>query len=126
MTVSLAEAVDGFLEHKRSAGRKYHGEEAELRLLVRFATNRQVVGQNQLTPAVFDDFLASRSWFQPRSFNHLRGVVVCLLDWAVSQGPLETSPMHTSRRRGNGGLGGLTRMTARGDRCGAHLDGGPA
>jgi integrase len=99
MTVSVAEAVEGFLEHKRAIGRKYHSEEAELRLLVRFANARRVVHLNRLTPAVLEDFLASRPRIQPRSFNHLRGVVVCLMNWAVSQGLLETSPLNTTRRR---------------------------
>lgn len=99
MTVSVAEAVDGFLSHKRAIGRKYHSEEAELRLLVRFADDRHIVRLNRLTPAVLEEFLASRPRLQPRSFNHLRGVVGCLLDWAVSQGLLETSPLQATRRR---------------------------
>src|ERR1700744_797263 len=99
MTVSLSETVEGFLERKRAIGRKYHSEEAELRLLVRFANDRRVVRLNRLTPVVVDEFLASRPRFQARSFNHLRGVVGCLLDWAVSQGLLESSPLHATRRR---------------------------
>jgi integrase len=99
MTVTVAEAVAGFLEHKRAIGRKYQGEEAELRLLVRFARERRIVRLDRLTPAVLDDFLASRPRLQPRSFNHLRGVVVCLLDWAVGQGLLKSSSMRTTRRR---------------------------
>ena len=42
---------------------------------------------DELTPALLDDFLASRPRPQPRSFNHLLGVVGCLLDWAVTQEP---------------------------------------
>jgi integrase len=99
MSVSVAEAVDGFLEHKRAIGRKYHSEAAELRLLVRFTAQRRVVRLDRITPAVLDEFLASRPRLQPRSFNHLRGVVVCLLDWAVAQGLLETSPLRSTRRR---------------------------
>lgn len=99
MTVSVADTVEGFLVHKRAIGRKYLSEEAELRLLVQFADDRRIIRLSRLTPAVLDDFLASRPRFQPRSFNHLRGVVVCLLEWAVSQGLLKTSPLHTTRRR---------------------------
>jgi hypothetical protein len=99
MTATVAEAVAGFLEHKRTIGRKYHSEEAELRLLMRFTRERRTARLDRLTPAVLDDFLASRPRSQPRSFNHLRGVVVCLLDWAVGQGLLRTAPMCTTRRR---------------------------
>jgi integrase len=99
MTVSVAQAVDGFLEHKRAIGREYHSEEAELRLLVRFADDRRIARLDRLTPAVLDDFLASRPRLQPRSFNHLRGVIVCLLAWAVSQGLLNASLPCTTRRR---------------------------
>jgi integrase len=99
MTVTVADAVAGFLAHKRAIARKYHSEEAELRLLVRFARERRIVRLDRLTPAVLDEFLASRPRSQPRSFNHLRGVVACLLDWAVGQGLLKTSPMRTTRRR---------------------------
>jgi integrase len=98
MTVLLADAVEGFLEHKRAIGRKYHSEQAELRLLLRFAEQRRIVRLDRLTPAVVDDFLASRPRSRPRSFNHLRGVVASLSDWAVSQGLLTRSPLRTTRR----------------------------
>ncbi len=54
---------------------------------------------DQLTPALLDDFLASRPRSRPRSFNHLLGVVGCLLDWAVSQQLLDVSPLRARRRR---------------------------
>ena len=37
MTQSLGPVVQDFLVHKRAIGRKYHSEERELRLLVRYA-----------------------------------------------------------------------------------------
>jgi len=96
---SIESVVERFLEHKRAHGRKYLSEQAELRLLVRFAAERGAVGIGELTPAMLDDFLASRPRSRPRSFNHLLGVVGCLLDWAVSQRLLEASPLRARRRR---------------------------
>jgi len=99
MTEPLADAVERFLEHKRAVGRKYNSEEAELRLLVRFADERRTTRLDELTPVVLEDFLASRPRSRPRSFNHLLGAVACLLEWAVNQGLLAASPLHTRRRR---------------------------
>lgn len=92
-------AVKRFLEHKRSLGRKYQSEENELRLFLRFLEQRGRMALDEITPALLEDFLASRPRSRPRSFNHLRGVVACMLDWAVSQQLLEESPLRTRRRR---------------------------
>ena len=100
MSAECIELVVGrFLEHKRALGRKYVSEEHELRLLVRFAAAQEIARLDQLTSAVLDDFLGSRPRERPRSFNHLLGVVGCLLDWAVSQQQLMVSPLKTRRRR---------------------------
>jgi integrase len=99
MTGTLETAVAGFLTHKRAIGRKYHSEEAELRLLVRFARDHGTDRLDHLTPALIDDFLASRPRARPRSFNHLRGVVSGLLQWAVTSELIPASPMNTRRRR---------------------------
>ena len=100
MTENLSCVVEQFLAHKRTLGRKYLSEEAELRLLVRFAEQHHVDRLDQLTAALLDDFLASRPRSRPRSFNHLLGVVRGLLDWAVTYELLQSSPLHTRRRRG--------------------------
>jgi integrase len=96
---SLEVAVDRFIEHKRAHGRKYLSEQAELRLLLRFAAEQGVLRLDELTPALLDYFLGSRPRSRPRSFNHLLGVVGCLLDWAVSQQLLNVSPLRARRRR---------------------------
>jgi integrase len=98
-TESIELAVDRFLAHKRAHGRKYHSEQAELRLLVRFAAERGVTWLHDLTPARLNEFLGSRPRSRPRSFNHLLGVVGCLLDWAISHQLLEVSPLRARRRR---------------------------
>ena len=96
---SIELAVERFLVHKRSLGRKYLSEQAELRLFVVFAQDEGVVWLDELTPALLDDFLGSRPRSRPRSFNHLLGVISCLLDWAVSQQLLVVSPLRARRRR---------------------------
>jgi integrase len=103
MTATLETAVAGFIEHKRAIGRKYHSEEAELALLVRFAREHGAGRLEDLTPALVDDFLASRPRARPRSFNHLRGVVSGLLQWAVINELIETAPLTTRRRRTSSG-----------------------
>jgi integrase len=99
MTETIASAVERFIAHKRAHGRKYHSEARELVLLVRFAAEHQVSCLDGLTPALLEDFLASRPRSHPRGFNHLLGVVRCLLDWAVTWGLLEASPLQARRRR---------------------------
>jgi len=99
MTETIAGAVERFIAHKRAHGRKYHSEARELAVLVRFAAEHQVSCLSELTPALLEDFLASRPRPHPRSFNHLLGVVRCLLDWAVTWGLLEASPLQARRHR---------------------------
>ena len=82
---NLQQTVDRFLAHKRAHGRKYHSEEKELRLLVAFATEHDAPRLSDLTPALLEQFLGSRARSRPKSFNHLRNAVGCLMDWAVSQ-----------------------------------------
>src|ERR1700674_5803858 len=96
---SIELAVERFLVHKRALGRKYLSEQAELRLLVAFANEHGVLWLDELTPALLDDFLGSRPRSRPRSFNHLLGVVRGLLDWAVTYELVQSSPLHTRRRR---------------------------
>jgi integrase len=101
--MTLESAVAGFLAHKRAIGRKYHSEEAELRLLVRFAGEHGAGRLEDLTPALVDDFLASRPRARPRSFNHLRGVVSGMLQWAITNELIQTSPLTARRRRAGPG-----------------------
>jgi len=96
---TLVSIVERFIAHRRALGRKYHSEEAELRLLLRFAEERSVRRLDQFSPALLDEFLASRPRSRPRSFNHLVGVVACLMEWAVAQDLLAASPLRARRRR---------------------------
>jgi integrase len=89
--LSVEDAVGRFLAHKRALGRKYLSEERELRLLSRFAAGRNA-GLGDLTPALMEEFLASRPRSRPRSFNHLLGTAGGLLRWAAAQELIETAP----------------------------------
>lgn len=99
MTDELAGVVERFLGHKKALGRKYHSEQQELRLLVRFAIQLGISRLDELTPSLLEDFLGSRPRHRPRSFNHLLGAVSCFLDWAVSNELMAASPLRTTRRR---------------------------
>ena len=99
MSDSLESAVEGFLAHKRALGRKYDSEQHELRLLVRFASERRISCLTDFTPALLEDFLASRPRSRPRSFNHLLGAVRGLLDWAVTHELVCSSPLQARPRR---------------------------
>jgi integrase len=99
MKDNLTDAVADFLAHKRALGRKYQTEEATLRLLLAFADQHGIRRLAQLTPALLDEFVCSRPRTRPRSFNHLIGVLGCLLDWAVTQQRLTVSPLRCRRRR---------------------------
>lgn len=99
MSESLASVIQAFLTHRRALGRKYHGEEAELRLLQRFADERRLTTLDQLSSVLLEEFLATRPRSRPRSYNHLLGVIAGLLDWAVAQQLLAASPLRAQRRR---------------------------
>jgi integrase len=99
MTQTLRSATAGFLAHKRALGRKYHNEEATLRLLVAFADDHGIERLDQLDAEFLDAFAASRPRPRPRSFNQLVGIVGCFLDWTVAQQLLAVSPLRTTRRR---------------------------
>jgi integrase len=90
--ISVEDAVSRFLAHKRALGRKYDSEERELRLLSRFAAGKNA-GLGDLTPALMEEFLASRPRLRPRSFNHLLGTAGGLFRWAVAQEVIETAPV---------------------------------
>ena len=96
---TIEEVAGRFVAHKRALGRKYNSAQSELRLLVRFCGERGVIGIGQLTPALLEEFLASRPRTRPKGFNHLLGVVRCMLDWAVAQQLIEVSPLRARRRR---------------------------
>lgn len=99
MSDTIACAVADFVAHKRALGRVYRTEEATLCLLVDFAAVHGIGDLHELTGPQLDDFVASRPRARARSFNHLVGILGCFLDWAVTQGRLDTSPQQRVHRR---------------------------
>ena len=72
LATDLAAAVADFLAHKRALGRKYHTEEATLRLLLAFADRRaSLTWTGYPRPARRVRRLPART--RARSFNHLVG-----------------------------------------------------
>ena len=95
MNDNLAAAVDDFLAHKRALGRKYLTEEADPAPAA--ALRRRSMASStcdQLTPALLDEFVASRPRSRPRSFNHLSGSSA-----ASSTGPSPSSACRSSPLR---------------------------
>ncbi|MGH3198585.1 MAG: hypothetical protein ACRDNT_22305, partial [Streptosporangiaceae bacterium] len=100
--ISVEDAVSRFLAHKRALGRKYLSEERELKLLSRFAAERNA-GLGDLTPGLLQEFLGARPRSRPRSFNHLLGVTGGLFRWAVAQELLESAPVLPRPRKASSG-----------------------
>lgn len=98
----LADGIVQFLAHKRALGRRFHVEEATLRLLDRFLSEHHVTTIAALTPDLIDAFLASRPRARPRSYNHLRGTLARCFDWMVAHRKLAASPLHAPPRRVTG------------------------
>jgi integrase len=81
----LGPHIDAYLVAKRALGMRFAIEERTLRLLDRFAAGKRLVTIAEVTPAVVDEFLASRPRRSARSYNHLQGTVRRLLDWMSIQ-----------------------------------------
>jgi len=95
----LAAEIKSFLEHKRALGRRFWTEESALRLLDRYLADQGVTHITGVTQELLELFLASRPRSQPRSYNHLLGVVCRLFDWLGRQAILCNSALHLRRRR---------------------------
>jgi len=95
----IASEMRAFIDAKRALGRRYVTEEKALRLFDTFLAQGAVVRPADITPALIDSFLASRSYRRARSYNMLLGVIRCLFDWLVRQDRLQRSPVRTKPRR---------------------------
>jgi site-specific recombinase XerD len=98
----LAGSIELFLSSKRALGRRFEVEEKTLYLLDRYVMEHHIRAVREITPQFIDDFLASRSYRRPRSFNHLLGTVRRLFDWLVDHGSLTCSPVQARPRRQTG------------------------
>ena len=79
----LAGHIEQFLATKRALGCKFATEDRMLRLFDRFLVEQHIDSLEGMTGAYLEQFLASRGRVNPRSFNHLLGVVRRLFDWIV-------------------------------------------
>jgi integrase len=95
----LGPAISAFIAHKRALGRRYENEERTLRLFDRYLAAAGVGELAAISPALVEAFLASRPRSQPRSYNHLRGVLARLFAWLVEQQILAASPLRVGPRR---------------------------
>jgi site-specific recombinase XerD len=95
----LAEHIERYLATKRALGCKFASEDRMLRLLDRFLMTQRIAGIDEITGECLEQFLASRERVNPRSYNHLLGVVRRLFDWIVSQQIIPASPLRAQPRR---------------------------
>jgi integrase len=100
----LAEDIEAYLRYKRAIARKFHAEEMALRLLDRYLVEYQISDMAAISPELIENFLASRPRKQPRSYNHLLGVIRCFFNWLVLQDRLSCSPVQTRPRRATASL----------------------
>lgn len=92
----LAAHIEQYLTTKRALGCKLACED---RMLDRFLVEQDIGSLDAITGACLEQFLASRGRINPRSYNHLLGVVRRLFDWIVSQQVLSVSPLQVRPRR---------------------------
>jgi site-specific recombinase XerD len=95
----MASEMRAFVDAKRALDRRYVTEEKALRLFDAFLAQRLVGGAADVTPALVDSFLASRSHRRARSYNMLLGVIQRLFAWLVQQQRMACSPVRTRPRR---------------------------
>jgi len=95
----VAEEIDKFISYKRALGRKFKTEERTLHLLDEYLLKEKILNIAEVTPELLARFLASRPRYQPRSYNHLLGVIKGFFKWLVVQGLLKHSPIHIRPRR---------------------------
>jgi site-specific recombinase XerD len=96
---ALADTIEQYLATKRALGCKFASEDRTLRLLDHFLVEEQIDRIAAITNDCLERFLASRERDNPRSYNHLLGVVRRLFEWMVDQQLLPASPLQLRPRR---------------------------
>ena len=79
MNETLASAVGSFIATSGLSAVSTTARKRPCACSSRFADGHGVSDLGQLTPGLLDEFLASRPRPRPRSFNHLLGIVGCVL-----------------------------------------------
>ena len=98
----LAEPIRRFVEHKRGLHRKYRAEALALRLFDRYLRTQAVQGWEDVDPALVTRFVQSRPRSQPRSYNHLVGVLRRFFEWARQRDYLAANPVQVPLRPATG------------------------
>lgn len=95
----LGGLMQEFLHHHRALGKRFRNEEQALKLFDRFLFTLGPLSLSEVTPAVLERFLASRSRPVAKSHNHLLGVLRRWFEWLVRQQRLSRSPLLLRPRR---------------------------
>lgn len=95
----LAKHIEHYLATKRALGCKFNSEDRMLRLFDRWLVEQRLGSLETITGACLETFLASRNRDNPRSYNHLLGVVRRLFNWLVDQQVIVTSPLQADPRQ---------------------------
>ncbi len=95
----LADDIKSYLQYKRSVGRKFDTEESVLHLFDDYLVDRCITEGIAITSELISTFLCTRPRHQPRSYNHLLGVIRCFFQWLVVQDRLEYSPVRAHPKR---------------------------
>jgi site-specific recombinase XerD len=98
----LAGEMAHFLEHKRVLGRRFETEGHALGLFDRYLVEQGTRSIDAVTPEIIQAFVGSRPRHQPRSFNHLVGVLRRFFNWLVARDIVARSPVRTLLRRAGG------------------------
>ena len=97
--VTLREAIDRFISHKRALNRRFLTEEQHLRLFARVLAEQGVTELQDVTTEVVHAFVLERPRHRPRSFNHLVGLLRRLFTFLQQQELLTASPLTLQTRR---------------------------
>ena len=90
---SLAGHFADFLRHHRALGKSFQTEERAPRLFDQYLVEQPVHNPAEITPAVLEGFLGSRTRPISKSYNHLLGVVRRWCNWMVRQERIPHSPL---------------------------------
>jgi site-specific recombinase XerD len=96
---SVAGLLEGFLRHHRALGKRFATEERALRLFDQYLLEQRVQQLADMSPALLQAFLNSRSRPVAKSYNHLLGVLRRWSKWLVCQQELAESPLRVRPRR---------------------------
>jgi len=95
----LDEDMMSYIKYKRALGRKYLTEEKALGLFDRYLVEHSMNDISDIHSEFIETFLTSRPRKQPRSYNHLLGVISCFFNWLIQQERLQGSPVKSLSRR---------------------------